>query len=225
MANSSRTFADIRSVVLSAHSNKCDEGFYNNWAENYDQDLEILDYHAPLLVAECLSSAFEGEREKAVVLDVACGTGLACSSLQKKGFQYFVGLDSSAKMLEVAKRKGLYQELKQCLLGPTALPIKAGTCDVVIAVGALSCTHLPVTIVRELWQVAKPGGYVCVTTRGNESNKEYKNHLERILSEMEMEGLWNRISVMEVERWEKAVCDAESEYIPGAVYLYRKSEK
>ncbi|XP_061105296.1 methyltransferase-like protein 27 isoform X2 [Conger conger] len=182
MANSSRTFADIRSVVLSAHSNKCDEGFYNNWAENYDQ-------------------------------------------LQKKGFQYFVGLDSSAKMLEVAKRKGLYQELKQCLLGPTALPIKAGTCDVVIAVGALSCTHLPVTIVRELWQVAKPGGYVCVTTRGNESNKEYKNHLERILSEMEMEGLWNRISVMEVERWEKAVCDAESEYIPGAVYLYRKSEK
>ena len=136
--------------------------------------------------------------------------------------------------------------LCSCLVSP------AGIYDVVLIVGGLSDAHLPVTIMRELWKVAKPGlyslltwsmvgflcklnqshdpkisiagGYVCVTTRGNESNKEYKNHLECILSEMEKEGLWTRICVMEVDDWEKGVTEQESGYIPGAVYLYRKSE-
>ncbi|KAJ8347682.1 hypothetical protein SKAU_G00262710 [Synaphobranchus kaupii] len=228
MANPSRTFSDVRSIVLSCHNTKAVEekiNFYNNWAVNYEQDLATMDYRAPRLAAECLSSSFEGDRDKAVVLDVACGTGLVCTWLQKKGFQHFVGLDGSNEMLEVAKSKGLYQELKQCILGTTALPIQAETYDVVLIVGALSVSHLPVTTIRELWQFAKPGGYVCATTRGNADNKEYKNDLERILSEMEKEGLWHRVSVMEVEDWEKSVSEQELGYIPGTVYLYRKSEK
>ncbi|XP_064207385.1 methyltransferase-like protein 27 isoform X2 [Anguilla rostrata] len=227
MANSSRTFSDVRSAVLSVHKNESAEDqicFYNNWAENYEQDVAILDFRAPRLAAECLSNSFEGDREKAVVLDVACGTGLASTWLQKNGFKNFVGLDGSDKMLEAAKRKGLYQELKQCMLGAAALPVQAGTYDVVLIVGALGSGHLPVTIIRELWKVAKPGGYICLTTRGDESNKEYKNHLELTLNEMEKEGLWSRVSVMEVEDWEKAVSEQESGYISGAVYLYRKSE-
>lgn len=38
------------------------------------------------------------------VIDIGCGTGALCSELSKRGFQV-TGVDSSAKMLEVAKEK------------------------------------------------------------------------------------------------------------------------
>lgn len=40
MANSSRTFSDVRNVILSAHKNTGAQdkvGFYDTWAENYEQ--------------------------------------------------------------------------------------------------------------------------------------------------------------------------------------------
>ncbi|XP_036381094.1 methyltransferase-like protein 27 [Megalops cyprinoides] len=226
MGDTTRTFSDVKNVILSAHKNTGAEdkiNFYNNWADIYEQDVALLDYRAPALAAECLSTSFQGNREDALVLDVACGTGLVATWLHKKGFRHFVGVDGSNAMLEVAQSKGLYQELKQSMLGVTALPVQSGTYDVVIIVGALSVGQVPVTIVRELWEAAKPGGYVCMTTRGNADNREFKDELEQTLSEMEQDGLWTRVSVMEVEDWEKAVSECESGYIPGVVYVYRKS--
>ncbi|KAJ8267176.1 hypothetical protein GJAV_G00139400 [Gymnothorax javanicus] len=228
MEKSCRTFSDVKSVVLTAHYNEAGESqirFYNSWAETYDQDVAILDFKAPILAAECLSNSFEGDREKALVLDVGCGTGLASAELQKLGFQQFVGVDGSEKMLAVAKRKGIYQELKQCILGTTALPFQAGMYDAVIVAGALGSGLLDFTILRELCQVTKPGGCISMSTRADICNKEYKNCLERLLSEMEKEGLWKRISVLEVENWELGVTKQETGYIPGVVYVYRKSQK
>lgn len=40
MANTSRTFSDVRNVILSAHKNTGAQdkvGFYDTWAENYEQ--------------------------------------------------------------------------------------------------------------------------------------------------------------------------------------------
>lgn len=70
---------------------------------------------------------------------------------------------------------------------------------------------------------AVPGGYVCMTTRANASNREYKEELESVLQPMEQTGLWSRVTVLEEDLWEKAVSDQESGYIPGVVYLYKKS--
>ena len=62
-----------------------------------------------------------------------------------------------------------------------------------------------------------------MTTRGNRDNADYKASLERELDLMEVEGLWCRVMVTEVENWERAVADQEDGYIPGAVYLYQRS--
>nr|XP_015223089.1 PREDICTED: Williams-Beuren syndrome chromosomal region 27 protein isoform X2 [Lepisosteus oculatus] len=183
MAEAGRTFSEVKDVILSAHKESTVEdkiGFYNNWAENYEQ-------------------------------------------LQKKGFQNFAGVDGSEKMLQLAKSKGLFQDLKQWILGSAPLPVPAESYDAVVIVGALGVGHVPLSVVKELWQAAKPGGYVCMTTRGNTSNKEFKAQLECLLKEMEREGLWVCVSVTEVEDWEKAVSADETGYIPGSVYLYRKS--
>uniref|UniRef100_A0A8D2IX31 Methyltransferase like 27 n=1 Tax=Varanus komodoensis TaxID=61221 RepID=A0A8D2IX31_VARKO len=45
------------------------------------QDVGVLEYQAPQLAAACLAAAFQGSCEEAVVLDVACGTGLAAQEV------------------------------------------------------------------------------------------------------------------------------------------------
>ncbi|XP_055035914.2 methyltransferase-like protein 27 [Misgurnus anguillicaudatus] len=225
MANA-RTFADVRNVILSAHKNTGAQdkvGFYDKWAENYEQDVALLDYRAPLLAAECVNSFCRGDREKITVLDVACGTGLVSSHLKKMGFHHFVGVDGSLGMLELAKKTGLYQQLTHCLLGQDPIPAEAATYDIVIIVGALSVGQVPLTIIRELWEAAKPGGYVCMTTRGNADNQDYKAELEQINRSLEEEKKWSCVTVVEVEEWEKAVSQEDDGYIPGAIYLYQKS--
>ncbi|XP_034149139.1 methyltransferase-like protein 27 isoform X1 [Esox lucius] len=156
---SHRTFEDVKDVILSAHKNT-EAGdkvnFYNTWAENYDQDVSLLDYRAPSLAANCLSSSFDGDRDTAVVLDVACGTGLVAAQLKRRGFTHFVGVDGSKGMLRLASKTGLYQDLRQCMLGDESLPVQAGQFDVVIIVGALSDGQVPVSVIRELCQVTKP---------------------------------------------------------------------
>ncbi|XP_040194230.1 methyltransferase-like protein 27 isoform X2 [Rana temporaria] len=146
--------------------------------------------------------------------------------LQRFGFTLFHGLDGSTGMLEVAKNKQLYQELKLCMLGQDSLPFDSDKYDAVIIVGALSDGQVPVTVVLELLRVTKPGGLVCLTTRSNVSNLMYKANLEEVMSDMESKGHWEQISVQEVEQWEKAISEKEvsskSDYIPGVIYIYRK---
>lgn len=139
------------------------------------------------------------------------------------GFHHFVGVDGCLTMLELAKKKGLYQQLKQCLLGRDEISVEAETYDIVIIVGALSVGQVPLTVIRELWDATKPGGYVCMTTRGNADNREYKAELEKMIKALEEKQKWSRVTVVEVEEWERAVSEQDSGYIPGAIYLYQKS--
>ncbi|KAM9450438.1 methyltransferase-like protein 27 isoform 1-T2 [Clarias gariepinus] len=221
-----RTFVDVKNTILSAHKNTGPEekvAFYDTWAESYEQDTTILDYRAPFLAAECIALHFTSEKKRAVILDVACGTGLVSAHLKKMGFLHFVGVDGSEKMLNLARRTGLYQELKQCMLCQDPLPVEDESNDVVVIVGALSAGNVPVAVIKELWQATKPGGYVCMTTRGNADNLEYKAELERVIQEIEEERKWRRIAVNVVNEWEKAVSDHECGYITGVVYLYQKT--
>lgn len=183
----------------------------------------MLDYRAPNLATNRISSHFSGAPEAATVLDVACGTGLMAKQMKKNGFEHFVGVDGSEAMLEVARESGLYEDLKQCILGEEPLPASwDSSFDVVVITGALSVGQVPVQVARDLCKFAKPGGYICMTTRSNRDNLQYKATLEGLLKQMEEEGLWTRVEVTEVQQWEKAVSEHEDGYIPGVVYLYRK---
>nr|DBA34175.1 TPA: hypothetical protein GDO54_001762 [Pyxicephalus adspersus] len=233
MANSmeakSRSLQQVRDKVASAHKD-CSPAeklhFYNQWATQYEEDVSVLEYKAPYLAAAALASVCTVNRETKLVLDVACGTGLVSEELQRFGFTLFHGLDGSAGMLEVAKNKELYQELKQCMLGQDPLPFDSDKYDAVLLVGALSDGQVPVSVVFELLRVTKPGGLVCLTTRSNVSNLKYKAELEEVMSAMQSKGHWEQILVQEVEQWEKAVSEKEtssnSDYIPGVIYIYKK---
>lgn len=46
--------------------------------------------------------------------------------MKKHGFEHFVGLDGSRRMLELAKNTGLYEDVRQCMLGDEELPVQGG---------------------------------------------------------------------------------------------------
>ncbi|XP_054610451.1 methyltransferase-like protein 27 [Dunckerocampus dactyliophorus] len=221
----SRTFEIVKDVVLSAHrscttAEKID--FYNIWASTFEQDARVLDYRGPSLAASAVSAHFSGKCQAAVVLDVACGTGMVAKLMKKNGFEHFVGVDGSEAMLQRATESGLYKDLKLVVLGENPLPVQSDHFDVVVIVGALSVGHLHVKVIRELCQAAKQGGLICMTTRGNLDNASYKAALEDEIKQMEEEGLWRCVEVKEVKEWERAVRENEEGYIPGCVYLFKK---
>ncbi|XP_073421879.1 methyltransferase-like protein 27 [Dendrobates tinctorius] len=229
MANSDKGLQEVRDIIAAAHkdcslSDKLQ--FYDRWATRYEEDVSILEYKAPRLAARALASVCLVNRELQLVLDVACGTGRAAEELQRYGFNLFHGLDGSAGMLEIAKKKDLYLELKQSMLGQEQLPYDSEKYDAVIIVGALSDGQVPVSVLPELLRVAKPGGFVCMTTRSNISNLHYKAELEEEIASLHSKRLWKHVLVQEVEQWEKATSDKEitqeSDYIPGVIYIFRK---
>nr|XP_003227231.2 PREDICTED: Williams-Beuren syndrome chromosomal region 27 protein [Anolis carolinensis] len=223
------TLSEVRRRVAQVHQGADLEQqlrFYDAWAAEYDEDVSVLEYGAPRFAAACLAAAFGDDPQEALVLDVACGTGRVAQELHTAGFRHFHGLDGSPGMLELARRKDLYQDLKQCLLGQEGLPSPEGCYDAVVIVGALSEGQVPVNVVPELLRVAKPGGFVCMTTRNNRSSLPYKTILEKVLADLEQKGLWEKMAAEGIERWERATSEEESgpglEYISGVVYLYRK---
>ncbi|XP_038144399.1 methyltransferase-like protein 27 isoform X2 [Cyprinodon tularosa] len=227
MSADSEAFERVKSVLLSAHkSTTSDEkvSFYNCWAENYDRDVAVLEYSAPSVAAKCIATHFSGVREAAVVLDVACGTGLVAKQMKNLGFGNFVGVDGSKAMLDKARESGLYQDLKSCLLGEEPLPKQWDRFDVVVIVGALSVGQVPFDVIRDLCNVTRPGGCICMTTRSNHHNLKYKASLEREMRQMEEEELWTCVEITDVDNWERAVSEQEEGYISGAVYLYKKLE-
>ncbi|KAL8198725.1 UNVERIFIED_CONTAM: hypothetical protein K2H54_021912 [Gekko kuhli] len=231
-ASSSPSLAEVQRRVSSVHHGTDPEAqlrFYDGWAPDYEQDVTVLHYKAPRLAASCLASVFQGSIADALVLDVACGTGLVAQELQAKGFCSFHGLDGSQGMLEHARLKGLYQELKQCMLGQEALPASSGFYDAVLIVGALSEGQVPTSVIPELLRVTKPGGFLCLTTRDNQSNLRYKSQMQQLLDDLEQQGLWEKVKVQEVKQWERATSEQEakggSDYISGVIYVYRKTPR
>ncbi|XP_074889430.1 methyltransferase-like protein 27 isoform X1 [Buteo buteo] len=199
---------------------------YDGWAARYDQDVAALEYRAPELAAASLAFAFPAPPAGALLLDVACGTGLVARELHRRGFRCLHGVDGSAGMLERARSTGLYRRLLPCVVGREPLPAPAEHYDAVTVVGALGEGQVPSAAVPELLRVTKPGGFLCLTTRSNPSNLQYKVELEAVLERLERQGAWQKVLAQEVERWERATSEEESTqgtgYISGVVYIYQK---
>ncbi|XP_034409975.1 methyltransferase-like protein 27 [Cyclopterus lumpus] len=232
MSDSSRNLDDLSSFLKSCEGadSKQRIKFYNSWAETYEQDHIAMGYRVPHQAVAFLLENFSGRPEEVQVLDVACGTGLVANLMVELGFKHFVGVDGSQGMLDQAAKTGLYKELKLALLGTEPLPAQTGFFDVVMIIGALRDGFVPFGVIRELCLAAKPGGYVCMSRNGreSESGNQYKVSLEKELLLMEEEGLWSHVITKEIDRYMIDVYDdsdhVQSErYIHGTMYLYRKA--
>ncbi|XP_078404640.1 methyltransferase-like protein 27 isoform X2 [Cetorhinus maximus] len=199
MAGNPRTFADVQRTVLSCHKESTAEdkmSFYDSWSELYEQDVMFLDYRAPLLVAESLAAVLHEDRDKALVLDVACGTGLVAVQLQRLGFRNLHGVDGSEGMLELARSKSVYQTLQKCMLHTESLPASSG---------GFVCMTTRTSTSNQLYKKQLQAVI---------EKMEQKGLWERV-GVQEIEHWEKSTSVHEDEQ--------DSKYISGIIYIYRKS--
>uniref|UniRef100_A0A8C6UUN5 Methyltransferase type 11 domain-containing protein n=1 Tax=Neogobius melanostomus TaxID=47308 RepID=A0A8C6UUN5_9GOBI len=220
MSDNQRTLQDAQAALKSCKVPQS----YDQWADNYNTDCSNLGYKAPVCTAEVLMKHFTLSPDQARVLDLACGTGLVAKQLSSLGFRHFVGVDASQPMLEKARLTGLYQDLHQVLLGTEPLPVNSGEFDVVTMTGCLYRKYVPVEVIRELCQVAKPGGLV-VMARGNyqtPDNASFSEELQREMDRMEEEGLWKKLEVLQEEHYCTNYYQL-GDSLPGSVYLYQKA--
>ena len=134
---------------------------YRDWAETYDDDLEVdLGYHAPKLLSLMLSRVVDDLKSR--ILDVGCGTGLVGSSLSTRGYINVDGLDFSLDMLEVAREKRIYKNLIQADLNKK-LKFDDGTYDAMICCGTLTRGHVDPEVLIELLRILKQGAPLACT--------------------------------------------------------------
>ncbi|RSL53977.1 hypothetical protein CEP51_014793 [Fusarium floridanum] len=153
--------------VLNLSSNAEAQAAYDDWAENYDNDMlgDSEDYVAPDIAGEYVKR-YLGSRDigEVRILDAGCGTGLVGASLTKKGAKHIDGIDLSPGMLQVAERSGAYETLSVANLSQP-LDIPDQTYDVVVCVGTMTHGHVGPEAFDEFARIVKPGGFIISTVR------------------------------------------------------------
>ena len=135
---------------------------YDDWANDYDQELFEIGYCSPS-VAAAIFGRFITKRD-GPFLDAGCGTGLQVQALRLAGFSGFTGIDLSPEMLKIAESKNLYDTLLEATLGET-LPFANDQFEAVLSTGAITQNHAPPESFDELIRVTRPGGLILFTLR------------------------------------------------------------
>ncbi|XP_059151416.1 methyltransferase-like protein 27 isoform X2 [Physella acuta] len=173
---------------------------YSEWAKGaqYEQDLGEKNYRGPLITAETMAELFPDEevRKNLYILDVAAGTGLVGSQLQRKGFSKIDALEPSEGMLNLAISKNVYTRTFQNFLGEDSTNIEPDYYDVAIICGGMGQGHIPCNGIDELVRLVKPGGHVMIVMRESylTTVEEYKDRLEPHMKELELDGKWEAVS-------------------------------
>jgi SAM-dependent methyltransferase len=147
-------------VVFSATSNEELRNAYDQWAERYDADLRDFGYTYPAPMAG-LVCRYVADRA-APILDAGAGTGAVGEVLAILGYMVLVGIDLSERMLDVARRKRVYAELRNQVLGQP-LDFPDDRFAATVSAGVLTVGHAPPDSLDELIRVTRPGGHLIFT--------------------------------------------------------------
>lgn len=135
---------------------------YADWAARYDRETAALGYLLPFLVTAWVARYVQpGEGP---LLDAGCGTGLTGPQLKALGYDRLEGLDLSAEMLDIARGRQAYDDLKQATLGGD-LPWPDGYFRAFVSTGVFTIGHAPASAFHDLARITAPGGHAIFTVR------------------------------------------------------------
>ena len=104
------------------------------------------------------------------ILEVGCGAGFVTSALARDGYTVDA-LDSTMAMIRMARRDAarhcVRDRIRMYSADVHALPFRAQTFDLVIAIGVIPWLHSERVALREMRRVLKQDGYLLVTADNN----------------------------------------------------------
>jgi SAM-dependent methyltransferase len=166
------------SVLQRAYDSTDKSAHYDNWASDYDADIEREGFVGPAQAANLLNSIVSASvKESAKVLDFGCGTGLVGVELEKLGFSHLFGVDVSERMIELAVKRGCYRSVRHHDLRTPLLDdvrYQAGICVGVCAFGPVNASHI-----SHMTSVLDSGAPLVITVNGSAwDNSDWPQQLE-----------------------------------------------
>jgi predicted TPR repeat methyltransferase len=152
----------VTDAATSAKNSQEVAELYDNWAEDYERRILSYGYATPAVTAWFFGRYVRPE--DGAVLDAGAGTGIMGQVLAPHGYHDLVGIDISQKMLELARDKSVYEDLRQMELGGR-LDFPSDAFAAVVSTGVFAAGHAPPESFDELIRVTKPGGYVIFSVR------------------------------------------------------------
>ncbi len=175
--------------IYSSRDNKELSERYDQWAKDYDRDLEQdFGWSGPDRAAEALSRHMPSG---AKVLDAGAGTGLVGVALARMGYRDLVAMDLSQGMLEESRKKDVYREYYQMVMGEP-LEFADGCFDAIISVGVMTVGHAPARSLDELVRVTRPEGHIVFSLRPDVWEKDGFKEKQTAL---EAAGKWTLVEV------------------------------
>ena len=201
-------------------SDRCITQLYARFASFYDSSMgDDLDYQAPTLLEAALNRVLDNRRDLDI-LDLGCGTGLAGQRLRPLA-RHLVGLDLSPEMLDLARRRRIYDALHADEItswlqrDPGGPPFDLITiCDALIYFGDLHQVLAPAS------KRLVPGGRIAFTVERSPTppfllndNGRYTHHADHLTDTASRLGLTVEYLAEEVLRAEYG------EPVPGLVAI------
>ena len=153
---------------------------YDRVAFVYDGD--DWDWLGPEMVVE---ASRRWVARDSVILDAGAGTGQLGVGLRGAGYTRIDAMDLSAGMLEVAREKGVYGNLREGRLGGP-LDYVDDAYDAVVASGVFTTGHAPPEGLRELTRITRAGGHVIFTLRSDATPPGFAG----LTADLHEEGVW-----------------------------------
>jgi len=165
---------------------------YDRWAETYDADMQGIGYIHPAVVAG-LAGRYVRDKT-APIVDAGAGTGSVGQLLAILGYSNLIGLDISDGMLERARARGVYADLRNRLLGEP-LDFADAAVAAVVSTGVFTTGHAPAAAFDELTRITRKGGHLIFTVG---TGVWRDNGFARKLSDLIGQGLLAEIEVTPV---------------------------
>ncbi|CAL7964201.1 protein O-GlcNAc transferase [Gammaproteobacteria bacterium] len=148
---------------------------FDQYAPYFEQHLKLLNYQVPECLFDIVQAIVDpkGCGCSLKILDLGCGTGM-CGSKFKPMAQELIGIDLSAKMLEFAKQKNIYSDLKNITI-EEAITTFSGI-DLIIAAESLVYFGALEKIFTCCYSTLKSGGIFAFTV---EKTDQYPYTLQR----------------------------------------------
>ena len=206
---------------------------YDLWAKTYERDeVDCFGYSIPVFFVDFLEEKMNSDScftKSSSVIDIAAGTGLIGEELRKRSFVGQIdAVDGSEKMLEVAKKKEIYQNLYFHYLDPKVpMPeeVPSEFYDILTCCASLHLGHVAAECIKQMFNCVRVGGLIIFTLKHPPTlaKLEYRFQLERECFLLEDQGYWQIVDQKLVKNYRKPMKEAEINHPPSMhLYCYKK---
>lgn len=149
------------------------QNLFDGFASSFENVLSELNYQVPTLIADSLKENLKTKLfKKRRILDLGCGTGL-CAEAIKQYFpnEEYYGVDISERMLEIAKRKGIYNALTADDIN-NFVSTDENIYHAIVAGDVLAYFGDVKSLFREISRITKFNGLFCFSITTNTTNNQ-----------------------------------------------------